>query len=115
MLADEIADAWFGSDGPALNSGRSTSVDLSDPSLGDGLVGALEGGPGRASAALVAAAADGAAEVARLRSSSQGQQRLCVVVPGGTGTTALFLARHLQPRGIQVSSGSSCWPFCLAS
>lgn len=29
-------------------------------------------------------------------------QRLAVVVPGGTGSTALFLARHLHPRGIQV-------------
>ena len=28
--------------------------------------------------------------------------RLAVVVPAGTGTTALFLARHLAPRGIGV-------------
>jgi len=32
-----------------------------------------------------------------------GGTRLCVVVPGGTGATALFLARHLQPSGIDVA------------
>jgi 1-aminocyclopropane-1-carboxylate deaminase len=32
-----------------------------------------------------------------------GAVRPTVVVPAGTGTTALFLARHLQPRGVDVA------------
>eukprot|EP00614_Pseudopedinella_elastica_P008500 CAMPEP_0172596628 /NCGR_PEP_ID=MMETSP1068-20121228/16472_1 /TAXON_ID=35684 /ORGANISM="Pseudopedinella elastica, Strain CCMP716" /LENGTH=500 /DNA_ID=CAMNT_0013395769 /DNA_START=89 /DNA_END=1591 /DNA_ORIENTATION=- len=48
----------------------------------------------------------GAAAVVKVRELEKAgggaRQRLAVVLPGGTGATALFLARHLQPRGITV-------------
>jgi len=53
-------------------------------------------------AAVAAASAEGQSLVAKLRQDGGQSQRLAVVLPGGTGATALFLARHLQPRGIQV-------------
>jgi hypothetical protein len=120
-LADEIASAWFG-DSATLAAGPG---ELLEPPPAEGLQ--LPGGgagpsaadaaamraagsttrpaaalPARAVAAAGWAAAAGQAAVAKVRQDGGDAQRLAVVLPGGTGATALFLARHLQPRGIQV-------------
>ena len=133
MLAEEIANAWFGDSatGQPSAKARATSVaqdkaetapelvankraDDSQPSLPplsdpERIITSTplpttspSPSPPRAMAAVAAATAEGQSLVAKLRRDGGQSQRLAVVLPGGTGATALFLARHLQPRGIQV-------------
>jgi len=142
MLADEIADAWFGDsamgqqsamaagtslDGhktettsfelaanekaddlqPSPGSHSKVSIEPSSPSASASASSSSSPSPSsttspRAMAAVAAASAEGQSLVAKLRQDGGQSQRLAVVLPGGTGATALFLARHLQPRGIQV-------------
>jgi NAD(P)H-hydrate repair Nnr-like enzyme with NAD(P)H-hydrate epimerase domain len=42
-------------------------------------------------------------KLSRLGSNDDAQhEKLVVVLPGGTGSTAFYLAKHLHPRNIQV-------------
>jgi hypothetical protein len=108
-LADEIASAWFG-DSATVAAGPGELLEPPPPAEGLQLPGGGAGPsaadaaalPARAVAAAGWAAAAGQAAVAKVRQDGGDAQRLAVVLPGGTGATALFLARHLQPRGIQV-------------
>jgi hypothetical protein len=108
-LADEIASAWFG-DSATVAAGPGELLEPPPPAEGLQLPGGGAGPsaadaaalPARAVAAAGWAAAAGQAAVAKVRRDGGDAQRLAVVLPGGTGATALFLARHLQPRGIQV-------------